>query len=153
MIRAGGLIDGIEYIGDDEFVVTKERLQELMTNELFVEFYDQGYHYLWCERIPEDKLIDDNIKLYNIGIDCLSVDYNGYGQTVAIKTAQVLESITSTGSVITTEQHGAFLKIRSKCWVRTGIGESKAVLHGTDIVSILLSEGPYIATLISTSQL
>lgn len=52
MIRAGGLIDGIEYIGDDEFVVTKERLQELMTNELFVEFYDQGYHYLWCERIP-----------------------------------------------------------------------------------------------------
>lgn len=24
-----------------------------MTNELFVEFYDQGYHYLWCERIPE----------------------------------------------------------------------------------------------------
>ena len=53
MIRAGGLIDGIEYIGDDEFVVTKERLQELMTNELFVEFYDQGYHYLWCERIPE----------------------------------------------------------------------------------------------------
>ena len=53
MIRAGGLIDGIEYIGDDEFVVTKERLQELMTNELFVEFYDQGYHYLWRERIPE----------------------------------------------------------------------------------------------------
>jgi hypothetical protein len=53
MIRAGGLIDGIEYIGDDEFVVTKERLQELMTNELFVEFYGQGYHYLWCERIPE----------------------------------------------------------------------------------------------------
>ena len=42
MIRAGGLIDGIEYIGDNEFVVTKERLQELMTNELFVEFYDQG---------------------------------------------------------------------------------------------------------------
>ena len=48
MIRAGGLIDGIEYIDDDEFVVTKERLQEL-----FVEFYGQGYHYLWCERIPE----------------------------------------------------------------------------------------------------
>ena len=42
MIRAGGLIDGIEYIGDDEFVVTKERLQELLGNELFVEFYDQG---------------------------------------------------------------------------------------------------------------
>lgn len=42
MIRAGGLINGIEYIGDDEFVVTKERLQELMTNELFVEFYDCG---------------------------------------------------------------------------------------------------------------
>lgn len=53
LIRAGGLIDGIEYIDDDEFVVTKERLQELMTNELFVEFYDQGYHHLWCERIPE----------------------------------------------------------------------------------------------------
>jgi hypothetical protein len=53
MIRAGGLIDGIEYIGDDEFVVTKERLQELLGNELFVEFYDQGYHYLWCERIPK----------------------------------------------------------------------------------------------------
>lgn len=113
-----------------------------MSSDVFKELYD--------------KLIDDNIKLYNTGIDCLSVwsvDYNGYGQTVAIKTAQALESITSTGSVITTEQHGAFLKIRSKCWVHTGIGESKAVLHGTDIVSILLSEGPYIATLISTSQL
>ena len=102
-----------------------------------------------------DKLIDDSIKLRNTGIDDLSVwsvDYNGYGRTVAIKTAQALESITSTGSVIITEQHGAFLKIRSKCWVRTGIGESKAVLHGTDIVSILLSEGPYIATLINTSE-
>lgn len=52
MIRAGGLINGIEYIGDDEFVVTKERLQELLGNELFLEFYDFGYHYLWCERIP-----------------------------------------------------------------------------------------------------
>lgn len=99
-----------------------------------------------------DKLIDDNIKLYNIGIDCLSVGYNGYGRTVAIETAQALESITSTGSVIITEQHGAFLKIRSKCWVHTGIGESKAVLHGTDIISILLSEDPYIATLINTSE-
>lgn len=102
-----------------------------------------------------DKLIDDNIKLRNTGIDDLSVwsvDYNGYGRTVAIETAQALESITSTGSVIITEGHGAFLKIRSKCWVRTGIGESKAVLHGTDIVSILLSEGPYIATLINTSE-
>ena len=53
MIRAGGLIDGIEYIDDDEFVVTKERLQELLGNELYLEFYDFGYHYLWCERIPK----------------------------------------------------------------------------------------------------
>ncbi len=53
MIRAGGLINGIEYIGDDEFVVTKERLQELLGNELYLEFYDFGYHYLWCERIPK----------------------------------------------------------------------------------------------------
>lgn len=100
-----------------------------------------------------DKLIDDNIKLHNTGIDDLnvwSIDYNGYGQTVAIETAQALESITSTGSVIITERHGAFLKVRSKCWVRTGIGDSKAVLHGIDIVSILLSEDLYIATLINT---
>lgn len=53
MIRAGGLIDGIEYIDDDEFVVTKERLQELLGNELYLEFYDFGYPYLWCERIPK----------------------------------------------------------------------------------------------------
>lgn len=53
MIRAGGLIDGIEYIGDDEFVVTKERLQELLGNELYLEFYDFGCHYLWCESIPK----------------------------------------------------------------------------------------------------
>lgn len=53
MIRAGGLIDGIEYIDDDEFVVTKERLQELLGNELYLEFYDFGYHYLWYERIPK----------------------------------------------------------------------------------------------------
>lgn len=53
MIRAGGLINGIEYIDDDEFVVTKERLQELLGNELYLEFYDFGYHYLWCERIPK----------------------------------------------------------------------------------------------------
>lgn len=53
MIRAGGLINGIEYIDDDKFVVTKERLQELLGNELYLEFYDFGYHYLWCERIPK----------------------------------------------------------------------------------------------------
>ena len=53
MIRAGGLINGIEYIDDDEFVVTKERLQELLGNELYLEFYDFGYNYLWCERIPK----------------------------------------------------------------------------------------------------
>lgn len=102
-----------------------------------------------------DKLIEDNIKLHNTGIDDLSVwsvDYNGYGRTVPIETAQALESITSSGSVIITERHGAFLKIRSKCWVRTGIGDSKAVLHGIDIVSILLSEDQYIATLINTSE-
>lgn len=102
-----------------------------------------------------DKLVDDNIKLRNTGIDDLSVwsvDYNGYGRTVAIETAQALESITSTGSVIITERHGAFLKIRSKCWVRTGIGDSKVVLQSIDIVSILLSEDPYIATLINTSE-
>ena len=51
MIRGGGLIDGIGYIGDDEFVVAKERLQELMADGLFVEFCGQGYRYLWCERI------------------------------------------------------------------------------------------------------
>lgn len=80
MIRAGGLIDGIEYIDDDEFVVTKERLQELLGNELFVEFYDQGYHYLWCERIPKvygktpqevatavvSKLIEDDDKDWSV---------------------------------------------------------------------------------------
>lgn len=102
-----------------------------------------------------DKLVDDNIKLRNTGIDDLSVwsvDYNGYGRTVAIETAQALESITSTGSVIFTERHGAFLKIRSKCWVRTGIGDSKVVLQSIDIVGILLSEDPYIATLINTSE-
>lgn len=112
-----------------------------MSKDTFQKFYD--------------KLIDDNIKLRNTGIDDLSVwsvDYNGYGRTVAIETAQALESITSTGSVIITEQHGAFLKIRSECWVRTGIGDSKAVLHGIDIVSILLSEDLYIATLINTSE-
>lgn len=53
VIRAGGLINGIEYIDDDEFVVTKERLQELLENELYLEFYDFGYHYLWRERIPK----------------------------------------------------------------------------------------------------
>lgn len=52
-LRARGLIDGIDYIDDDEFVVTKERLQELLRNELYLEFYDFGYHYLWCERIPK----------------------------------------------------------------------------------------------------
>lgn len=53
MIRARGLINGIDYIDDDEFVVTKERLQELLSNELYLEFYDFGYHYLWRERIPK----------------------------------------------------------------------------------------------------
>lgn len=112
-----------------------------MSNNEFEELYD--------------KLIDDNIKLRNTGIDNLgvwSVDYNGYGRIVAIETAQALESITSTGSVIVTEQHGAFLKIRSRCWVRTGIGDSKAVLHGIDIVSILLSEDQYIATLLNYEE-
>lgn len=112
-----------------------------MSNDTFQELYD--------------KLIDDNIKLCNTGIDDLSVwsvDYNGYGRTVAIETAQALESITSTGNIIVTAQHGVFLKIRSKCWVRTGIGDNKAVLHSIDIVSILLSEDQHIATLINTSE-
>lgn len=52
-LRAGGLIGGIECIGDGEFIVTKERLQELLGNELYLEFYDFGYHYLWRERIPK----------------------------------------------------------------------------------------------------
>ena len=52
-LRGGSLIGGIEYIGDGEFIVTKERLQELLGNELYLEFYDFGYHYLWCERIPK----------------------------------------------------------------------------------------------------
>lgn len=109
-----------------------------MSNDVFRELYD--------------KLIDDNIKLRNTGIDDLSVwsvDYNGYGRPVAIETAQALESITSTGSVIITERHGAFLKIRSKCWVRAAIGDSEAVLRDIDIVSILLSEDRYTATLIN----
>lgn len=112
-----------------------------MSNDTFQELYD--------------KLIDDDIKLRNTCIDDLSVwsvDYNGYRRTVAIETAQALESITSTGSVIITERHGAFLKIRNKCWVRTGIGDSNVVLHGIDIISILLSEDQYIATLINTSE-
>ena len=109
-----------------------------MSNDAFRELYD--------------KLIDDNIKLRNTGIDDLnvwSVDYNGYGRAVAIETAQALESITSTGNVIITEQHGAFLKIRSKCWIRVALGDSKAVLRDIDIVSILLSEDQYTATLIN----
>ena len=86
-----------------------------MSNDTFQELYD--------------RLIDDNIRLRNTGIDGLrvwSVDYNGYGGTVAIETAQALESITNPGSVIVTAQHGAFLKIRSRCWVRTAIGDVKS---------------------------
>lgn len=87
MIRAGGLIDGIEYIDDDEFVVTKERLQELLGNELYLEFYDFGYHYLWRERIPKvypgygktpqevaaavvSKLIEDDDKDWSVLVRC-----------------------------------------------------------------------------------
>ena len=106
---------------------------------------------------------DEFIKLYNqtweglkelldVAVDDLivwSVDYNGYGDTLPIESARKFGSITNTGSVIITTDHGAYLKIRGQCWVRAGICESKGVLRDADLIRILLSEQGYVATLIN----
>ena len=110
-----------------------------MNSEAFNKLYNQT-----CEGLKEllDVAVDDLI--------VWSVDCNGYGDTLPIESARKFGSNTNTGSVIITQDHGAFLKIRGQCWVRTGIGESKAVLRDADLIRILLSEQGYVATLLNS---
>lgn len=63
MIRAGGLIDGIEYIGDGQFIVTEEWLREVYG--LAVEMKIDNWQGWWDTQEAINELYPDYSKDYD----------------------------------------------------------------------------------------
>lgn len=112
-----------------------------MSNNEFLELYAET-------RDNIDKLQDIEI----MGLNVWSVDYNGYGEVLAVESVRKFGSITRHGSVVSTPSKGMFLKIRGNCWVRTSLGASKVLLNDVDIIKKLLNDRDYVATLLHSKE-
>ena len=82
-------------------------------------------------------------KLRTMGLDKVKILYvEGVGkrEVATILSCEDFSDITTKGSVVLTEKHGAFLKVTDQHWVTLNHFESEGIRHDTDVLLALILE-------------
>nr|DAW15558.1 MAG TPA: hypothetical protein [Caudoviricetes sp.] len=78
----------------------------------------------------------------------LYVEGVGKREATTILSCEDFNDITSKGSVVVTEKHGAFLKVTDQHWVSVNRFEAENILHDADVLLALIMEQDCINVLI-----
>lgn len=90
-------------------------------------------------------------KLHTMPLDKLRIMYvGGVGkrEVTAVLSCEDFNDITTKGSVVVTEKHGAFLKVTDQHWVKVNRFEAEGILHDADVLLALILEQDHINVLI-----
>lgn len=90
-------------------------------------------------------------KLHTMGLDKVKILYvEGVGkrEVTTILSCEDFNVITTKGSVVLTEKHGAFLKVTDQHWVTVNRFESEGIRHDADVLLALILEQDCINVLV-----
>lgn len=90
-------------------------------------------------------------KLHTMGLDKVKILYvEGVGkrEVTTILSCEDFNDITTKGSVVLTEKHGAFLKVTDQHWVTVNRFESEGIRHDADVLLTLILEQDHVNVLI-----
>lgn len=90
-------------------------------------------------------------KLHTMGLDKVKILYvEGVGkrEVTTILSCEDFNDMTTKGSVVLTEKHGAFLKVTDQHWVTINRFESEGIRHDADVLLALILEQDHINVLI-----
>ena len=98
-----------------------------------------------------DEVRDGYKKLHTMALDKVKIMYvEGVGkrEVTTILSCEDFNDITTKGSVVLTEKHGAFLKVTDQHWVTVNRFESEGIRHDADVLLALILEQDCINVLI-----
>jgi hypothetical protein len=98
-----------------------------------------------------DEVRDGYKKLHTIGLDKVKILYvEGVGkrEVATILSCKDFNDITTKGSVVVTEKHGAYLKVTDQHWVTVNRFESEGIRHDADVLLALILEQDHVNVLI-----
>jgi hypothetical protein len=98
-----------------------------------------------------NEVRDGYKKLHTMGLDNVKILYvEGVGkrEVTTIMSCEDFNDITTKGSVVVTEKHGAFLKVTDQHWVTVNRFESEGIRHDADVLLALIQEQDHINVLI-----
>ena len=90
-------------------------------------------------------------KLHTMGLDKVEIMYVagvGKREVATILSCEDFNAITTKGSVVLTEKHGAFLKVTDQHWVTVNRFEAEGIRHDADVLRALILEQDYVNVLI-----
>nr|DAY05973.1 MAG TPA: hypothetical protein [Caudoviricetes sp.] len=90
-------------------------------------------------------------KLHTVGLDKVEILYvEGVGkrEVTTISSCEHFNDMTSKGSVVVTEKHGAFLKVSDQYWVAANRFEAEGIRHDADVLLALILEQDRVNVLI-----
>ena len=108
-----------------------------MNNQEYVDTFDEvrtGYKKLHTMHLDKVKI------LYVEGV--------GKREVATIMSCEDFNDITTKGSVVVTEKHGAFLKVTDQNWVTVNRFESEGIRHDADVLLALILEQDHVNVLI-----
>lgn len=98
-----------------------------------------------------DEVRDAYKKLHTMGLDKVKILYvGGVGkrEVATIMSCEDFNDITTKGSVVLTEKHGAFLKVTDQHWVTVNRFESVGILQDADVLLALILEQDHVNVLV-----
>ena len=98
-----------------------------------------------------DEVRDGYKKLHTMTLDkvkIMHVEGVGKREVATILSCEDFNDITTKGSVVLTEKHGAFLKVTDQHWVTVNHFEAEGIRHDADVLLALVLEQDCINVLI-----
>lgn len=98
-----------------------------------------------------DEVRDGYKKLHTMALDkvrILRIGGVGKREVVTIASCEDFNDMTSKGSVVVTEKHGAYLKVTDQHWVTASRFELEGIRHDADVLLGLILEQDYVNVLI-----
>lgn len=108
-----------------------------MNNQEYVDTFDEvrtGYKKLHTMDLDKVKI------LYVEGV--------GKREVTTILSCEGFNDMTTKGSVVLTEKHGAFLKVTDQYWVTVNRFKSEGIMHDADVLLALILEQDHVNVLI-----
>ena len=108
-----------------------------MSNQEYIDTFDEvrtGYKKLHTMDLDKVKI------MYVAGV--------GKREVATILSCEGFKDITTKGSVVLTEKHGAFLKVADQHWVTVNRFEAEGIRHDADVLLALILEQDHVNVLI-----